>query len=743
MKKVTALLLAISMMIISASCGNESLDELDSLMDSQPPAADSNQPAEESSQGDAETVPEITTNNIVYMERPVLLGSNYVPEAISLTNTSISYQTADSSLANVYEGSFYPSEQEKQLLSQNGFVLMESYNSEFFQTYEMNRYMVRANYITVDSMMHTYHLYFAHLLKKIEQDHLRNDMLNISNLMLQKAQEHYSVLQGTEWEDAAKTELAFFAVGASLLDSGTSIPDAVAAEVNAELSAISSAENIMYSAVFNNVKEDYTQYIPRGYYDTSEDLKQYFRAMMWYGRMGFRQDNDTLNRASVLVTLGMQGEVFEAWAKVYAITSFFAGAADDFGYCEMKPLIDAVYGSDCTVETLIGNDALWQTFQSVCKQLPAPAINSVPVYADDSDEEKEAAQKGFRFMGQRFSIDESCFTQLTARSVTDRILPDALDFPAALGSDTAYSILQQQGATNYPNYDTQMTKLRDTIQNAPESSWTASLYSAWIYTLKPMIEEKNDSYPPFMRSDAWKRKELLSFEGSYAELKHDTILYSKQMMGEMGGGEIPEFDDRGYVEAEPVVFSRLKALVSSTATGLAGYGMISDQNMQNMNLLADISGKLEVIAQKELNGELPSDEEFDLIRTFGGQLEHFWEEVMDAEYPEESFHSPQEHPAPIIADIATDPNGICLEVGTGKPFEMEVIVEVDGVLKIASGPVFSFYQFGYPMNDRLTDSKWRQMIGAEVNSITNSYEKDPNIQYPSWYIDLIGSPDYY
>ena len=30
------------------------------------------------------------------------------------------------------------------------------------------------------------------------------------------------------------------------------------------------------------------------------------------------------------------------------------------------------------------------------------------------------------------------------------------------------------------------------------------------------------------------------------------------------------------------------------------------------------------IAEKELRGELPTDEEFELIRSYGGQLEHFW-----------------------------------------------------------------------------------------------------------------------
>ena len=346
-----------------------------------------------------EVLPDVTPTDIVYYERPTLLAQNFEPKVTTITARTAPYQSIQSGLSNVYQEGFYISDSQKQALAKNGFVLSDTYYSEFFQFYEMNRYFYRANYITVDSMMHTYHLYFAHLLKKIEREHLRSVMLDVSQQMLQKAQEHYNILQGTEWEEAAKTELAFFTVGTCLLDPNTIVPDVVSREVTTELSLISSKSGVSYSSIFEGIKEDYSQYIPRGYYDSSEDLKQYFKAMMWYGRMGFRQDDDTFNRASVLITIGMDGEIYDKWASVYAVTSFFAGASDDFGYCELKPLVDAVYGENCTVETLIGKENSWEFFKSLSEQLPAPAINSVPVYASDSDEEKSCCTKGLSFYG--------------------------------------------------------------------------------------------------------------------------------------------------------------------------------------------------------------------------------------------------------------------------------------------------------------------------------------------------------
>ena len=60
-----------------------------------------------------------------------------------------------------------------------------------------------------------------------------------------------------------------------------------------------------------------------------------------------------------------------------------------------------------------------------------------------------------------------------------------------------------------------------------------------------------------MQTEAWAKRSLASFLGSWAELKHDTALYAKQVYGEMGGGPIDAEDDRGYVEAEPAVFGKL------------------------------------------------------------------------------------------------------------------------------------------------------------------------------------------
>ena len=236
-----------------------------------------------------------------------------------------------------------------------------------------------------------------------------------------------------------------------------------------------------------------------------------------------------------------------------------------------------------------------------------------------------------------------------------------------------------------------------------------------------------------MQGDAWARKSLQSFLGSYAELKHDTVLYAKQVMVEMGGGMIPEKDDRGYVEPEPVVYRRLANLTAATSDGLAGFGLLSDKDAEDLALLGDLAERLAVISDKELREEEPSAEEYDLIRGFGGNLEHFWQRVYEDEDDDGHFTA-KDYPAALVTDIATDgDSGEVLQIGTGKVSPIYVVVPIGGELHLTKGAVFSFYQFRQPMSNRLTDSAWRDAVSSEAVSGVEDWTRDFQTEWtPSW-----------
>jgi hypothetical protein len=396
------------------------------------------------------------------------------------------------------------------------------------------------------------------------------------------------------------------------------------------------------------------------------------------------------------------------------------GRSDDLTALQYLDVYQAVFGPQAVVTDLVSEEKL-QQFIDLAIELPAPRILGIVLQVTD---DVEATTKGLRFMGQRFVPDAYVFRELIYRNVgTDvdpRGLPMGLDLFAAMGSERAHELLDQMGETQYDNYPAQMQKVQDWMSGLTASEWTETLYNAWLYTFQPLIEVPGEGYPAFMQSPAWLDKQLNTTLGSWAELKHDTILYAKQVYAELGGGAPPPEPEppKGYVEPVPLFFARLAALTAMTREGLQARGLLNDLDASSLDTLQNLATSLQVIAEKELRGEPLSEDEYATIRFYGGQLETLTMAAADSDTgdPYARRYMEEEPQAAVIADVATNPAlASVLEEGVGRvnPIYVVVpIVDADGTtyLQVARGGVFSYYEFPWPMDDRLTDEKWRGML---------------------------------
>lgn len=730
-KQLLAVILAACML---SGCGLSDLKDMFRMEDSSDRFQSEEDEADEDDEAGAERE-EAPSGEVLApsdSSRPMLLNLDAMEET-DMVSPNVAPYTVEPDLSNIDNlWQVYLSDEAAEKLAENGFVVSGSAGAEFFEQYEWNRYSLMPNFVTVDSLMHTYHLYFSYLMKNIEKDHLADGLALLSVKMAENSAAQYEALKGSEWEEAAARNTAFFTVGAKLLGMEVPAYDYAESAVQQELDAIDGAAGIAYSAITGD-EEDYTQYIPRGYYEGDEQLERYFKAMMWYGRIHFLQKEEELDKSALLITLALteDAESYGLWEKIYAVTSFFAGASDDAGVCEYRPLLEEAYGANVSVDDLAGNQEAFEQFHASTAKLAPPQINSVPIWEGESN-----VIPGFRFMGQRFTIDAAIMQQLIYQNVSEngvgerRMLPDVLDVPAALGSDAALNILEEQGDTAFAGYSENMEKLKEGLAKPNKTLWSASLYANWLNTLRPLLDEKGEGYPFFMQNEEWTKKDLECFAGSFTELKHDTVLYTKQVMAEMGGGMEEEPDDRGYVEPEPLVYGRFKNLASLTAEGLKRYDMLDPADEENLMKLAEIADKLLTISNKELQDEVLSDEEYEFIKGYGGNLEHFWIEAVKNDTGVEDV---RELPAAVVVDIATDPNGQVLEAATGNPSTIYVAVKVDGKVKIAKGSVYTFFQFPWPMDERLTDSKWRYMMGYQADENGNwNYDGEQPVKQPEW-----------
>jgi hypothetical protein len=658
--------------------------------------------------------------------------ASYNEPAVNIKPAIANYQVASdlSNITNVND--FGLQDQAKVKLAQNSFVVRSGYNDEFFSIYESNRYSYTPSFITTDSIVHNYHLAFDYLLRTIETKKLKQAATELTYGLLKASQDQYKQLKGTDWENAAKRNIAFFTVANKLLYPGATSADYVAKEVSDELVLIEAHNQNMVPSPVMNIglegtdynNEDYTQYIPRGHYTKSEDLKVYFKSMMYLGRLTFRLKSDDETKSAVLITSALTDseDLKNLWNRIYEPTAFFVGVADDLTYVDYGKLMDQIFGVNADLNALSNQDQ-FNNFLISADSLAGPKINSMPIMDARFAADREEETKGFRLMGQRYTLDADIFQRLIYREVGDKIhacdsdpvswdasasrrLPAGLDLVSALGSNSAAKIQEDKGETAYACYPQNLNQMRNYVAALSGSTWTQNLYWGWLYALRPLLAEKPAGYPVFMQNEAWQKKDINTFLGSWTELKHDTILYAKQVYAEMGGAAPEQKDDRGYIEPNPYVYARLVALTKMMKEGLQLRSLLSEKEVEFLDRLEIVSAQLKTISEKELNNQALSEADYDFIRNYGGILEHLW---LDA-YSDQENPTLDNNPAALVADVASDPNGQVLEEGVGRVNEILVVVPIDGQLRLAKGGIFSYYEFSWPINDRLTDEKWREML---------------------------------
>ena len=662
------------------------------------------------------------------------------------------------------------SSEQENMLTKNGFVVVNYSYRQVNDTIKPYKDLKEHNvpiFVTSDTLLHLYHIQFDEILKGIEEREFFDKILDLSKALFDKSKQDYEAASNGNLKEAAKRNVAFFGVALSLMQTQTEdydgseeikevdfiIPDYVENVVENETASIEAHEGFQVSPLFH-YKEDYSQYVPRGHYTQSEKLKRYFKAMMWYGRMSFlmkggdphcqscdflvSEENAKIQtiQAGLITTylpnLNAGDDTLEdIWNRIYTVTSFFVGAADDLTPYEYLDCIKEIFGSEFNA-TEFTNDTKLFDLKVELAQLRSPKIYGgtgqiaivkppgVPFTIEDLNETLEKT-KGMRLMGQRFIPDSYMFQQLVFPAVdpftgtgkpftmeyTDggpaRVFPRGLDVMAVLGSNRSLEILENEGDTEYDHYYEQMNKLQENFSNLNITEWNRNLYFGWIYALKPLLKEYDGNYPTFMQTDAWQNKSLQTTLASWAELRHDTILYGKQSYTPIKATSVepPKNLVEGYVEPVPEFYTRLNALTKMTREGLANLNVLNNTETYRLQELENILDRLVNISKMELEGQKLTEGDYDFIRNFGENLESIVIGVKS-----------RGKQTTIIADVHTDTNSNqVLEEGVGYVDLIMVAYETpDGEIAIGAGPVFSYYEFKHPMNDRLTDEGWESML---------------------------------
>ncbi len=657
----------------------------------------------------------------------------------------------------------------RDLIGQNGFAIFEpdaslrtrwDVNDDIVEPYRFLRDSGIPLFVTTDTMLHLYHVQFDETLRDIEERCFAADINDLTSALLDDSVALHAQFQG-DLKVAARRNVAYLAVARSLMDPSAPVPAMATETVAVELARIEAHEGFAPSDIFI-YEEDYSQYVPRGHYTRSETLQRYFKTLMWYGRMAFLlkgaepwgpacealvspydakiQTLQAMLLATSLRAVQMgQRSGLDVWDRLYTVTAFYVGLADDLTPYDYLWALDRVFGDEYTVDDL-ANEASYLAIKEKLALLPKPRIYGgtgnvmvppgAPPEALDEVLDKTA---GFRLMGQRFVPDSYMFQHLVFPQVGQylggstsapftlnangaRGYPRGLDVMALLGSEPATDLLIDAGDTNYVDYWQRVGELAEAFSALTDTDWHANLYWSWLHTLRALLEEPSEGYPNFMRTQAWQRHQLHTALASWTELRHDTTLYAKQSYTPR---EIAVPVPRAYVEPAAPFWARLLALAQMTSRGLEDLDVLSDEARQRLDQTQAILARLLDVTTKQLTHQpLASDDEA-FIANLADRLGHTVVGVEDAGVK-----------TTLVADVHTEAGDkMVLEEAVGK---VDLIVVVcpapDGSVFLAVGPVLSYYEFKQPMSERLTDEAWRDRLDSPDRP-----------DRPKWYRPLVNS----
>lgn len=618
---------------------------------------------------------------------------------------------------------------QKRRLAQVGFVVVPDEAEQMFMLLEdYSTSEKAANFITVDAMLQAYHVFFDFSLRHLEQERLITLAEQMTEQFVTAAQAQLAEAPAGAMREAALRNLAYFMVARRLLDPAAEVPSEISNMVEEELSLIAAHELRAESPIMGTTVH-YTQFKPRGHYTRSEELGRYFRAMMWYGLVGFNletgdQEIDRRQtRQALLITrmLATDGQLCDVWKKLAEPIDFFVGGADDLSYQEYLPIATQIFGAGLPLDELASDAKIDEFIARARERLPAPRITPFFFASDTQGRfvgEPVAQERQLRVLGQRFIPDSWVLQQLVTPLVgepgpdTARDVPMGLDVMAALGSARARRILiETYYQDRYVNYEAQLDKVTQYFEQLDETTWRSNLYWGWLYALQPLLQPKGEGYPTFMQSEQWLDKELNTSLASWAELRHDTVLYAKQSGAEMGGdvGMI----GRGYVEPYPEVFARLAWLSWRSRQVLEQLDMLPESLADAYERFEEVLLFLKNVTEKELTNRPRTPDEYRRIQYFGGELERLMLRVVEDGEQVTNWYQIQseaDRNMACVADVHTF-RQLVLEAAVGPAYRIYVVVpHPDGGLQIARGGCFSYWEFHWPAADRLTDEKWQELL---------------------------------
>ena len=610
-----------------------------------------------------------------------------------------------------------------QQLAHDGFAIVPAQHDQLFHVYEQNDYNCFPSFVTTDLFLQLYHLYFDCMLRELEEQHLMAMMTDFSKGMYYAMRDIYSgAPDDSELSRIAYRCGVFFNIGWHLFTGkpvNANDESLEKSEIEHAVAATNGPSALLMDYV--EVAFPYSLFRPRGHYTRSDALQRYFRGMMWLqtASLGTNHKDEVKMAVTMAYVLNHDAALQQKYDRLNNLITFLMGKPDNISIPQVQVEVAKTRNDD--LGELLYDDQALAKMTAKLNELGDRQTRIRPKF-------ERTSHNKICVMPQRYQPDAEVLQETVDydNTPTQRAVPTGLDIFAAMGVSAAEQLLLEEEQA-WKDYKPALGKMK---KRMGEIDWKETIATQWMRTLKT-VSEKTDKQPYFMLTPEWDRKNLNAMLASWAELKHDAILYAKQPMGaECGGGGLPEPVVKGYVEPNVGFWKKAVELLDNTAKLLKEQKMLTEKVEAATTRIREEAEFLLRMSEKELAGKPISDEEYDQLKCVGATFENIsldlvrqpdqylmgWSDVEGADKK-----------VALVADVFTanadnNPNKSILFEAVGDADEIFVVVEIDGYLYLTRGAVLSYREFIQPIDEpRLTDEEWQQQI-----------EKEPRKGVPAW-----------
>lgn len=614
---------------------------------------------------------------------------------------------------------------EQAKLAENGFVISTRNQFPSFTYGYASLYLEDLPvYISADSVIHAVHRSFDDMLADTERQALKPAL----EQMLRGMRAELAAGGASSLDAAALKDVDFFlTVALSLLmdDVQAANDPANDAAVAAFIDKVMAADGMEGMTLFGVPRDmDFSQFEPRGHYRDDVQLEPYFRAMMWLGRIDFRlietqpDGSQVFHRrqleASVAMNELLTDSARQMWERLERVIGGLVGEPDNMIVSELDALLGdlGVRGvgelagvDDATIAQAILDGGYGTQRISSHLMTNIGVTKTLPLSST------------FLLFGQRYVLDSHVFSNVVwDRTEQQRMMPDPLDAAfGALGNNQAAQLLD--GQLKQYEYASNLASVRVLADEHPDEFWNANVYNHWLGSLRalsPSGDLSQSNLPSVAQSETWGRRILNTQLASWAELRHDTLLYAKQSYTSLAACEYPD----GYVDPYPQFFAGVRKLAEKGAEVLEDVG--PSGGIYYFGRLAETATALEGIAQHQLSGEPLTAAQLEFINDAVTLTENCDGTLLASGWYPKMFYSGGVEKDPTIADVHTQPTdevgnpvGKVLHVGTGLPRLMVVTVDTCSGPRAYAGLASSYHEQITTDFERMNDEQWATNIEAE------------------------------